>query len=101
MPSIPYGGTQRGPAGIKAIVDGLARNFEVEQDRIETTLVGDDKVLVQFWVHFVNKKSGRREPLAVAEVYRFEDGLCVEQDIYYRTPEVIVDMLNEAGYVAP
>ena len=101
MPSIQYGGTKRGPAGIKAIVDGLAANFVVEQDKIETLLVGDDKVLVQFWVHFVKKKSGRREPLAVAEVYRFEDGLCVEQDIYYRTPEVIVDMLNEAGYVAP
>jgi hypothetical protein len=101
VPSIPYGGTKRGPVGIKSIIDGLAANFEVEQDRIETVLVGDDKVMLQFWVHFVNKRSGRREPLAVVEIYRFEDGLCVEQDIYYRTPEVVVDMLDEAGYVEP
>jgi len=101
VPSLPYGGTKRGPAGIKAIVDGLAANFEVEQDKIETLLVGDDTVLVRFWVHLVNKKSGRREPLTVAEIYRFQDGLCVEQDIFYKTPEVVVDMLDEAGYVAP
>ena len=101
VPSLPYGGTKHGPAGIKAIIDGLAANFEVEQDVIESQLVGDDTVLLRLSVHLVNRRSGRREPLTVAEIYRFEDGLCVEQDIFYKTPEVVVAMLDEAGDVAP
>ena len=97
-PVLQYGGTKHGPAGIKSIVDALAANFDLEVEKTQTLLSGDDMVVQRFWVTFVNKKSGRRAQMTVAEIYRFEDGLCVEQDNFYKSPEIVAEMIAEAGY---
>lgn len=97
-PVLQYGGTQTGPAGMKNIIDGLVANFDIEVDRTETHLIGDHTVLQLFLdAKFVNKKSGKRTTMNVAEIYRFENGLCVEQDNFYKSPEIVAELIAEAG----
>ncbi|SEO57689.1 nuclear transport factor 2 family protein [Trujillonella endophytica] len=101
-PVLQYGGTKNGPAGMKSIIDGLAANFELHVEKVETQLFGDDLVVQRFLgATFVNRKSGRRATMNVVEIYRFDDGLCVEQDNFYKSPEIVAEMIAEAGYVAP
>lgn len=99
---LQYGATKTGPAGMKSIIDGLAANFDLEVATTDTQLIGDDLVVQRFvGATFVNKRSGKRATMNVVEIYRFEDGLCVEQDNFYKSPEVIAEMIAEAGYEAP
>ena len=81
---------------MKSIVNGLVANFDLELEKTETLMIGDDMVLQRFWATFVNKKTGKRAKMTVAEIYRFEDGLCVEQDNYYKSPEIVAEMMAEA-----
>jgi hypothetical protein len=101
-PVLQYGGTKTGPVGMKSIIDGLAANFDLEVEKTETQLIGEDTVVQRFsGATFINKKSGKRATMNVVEIYRFEDGLCVEQDNFYKSPEIVAEMITEAGYEAP
>jgi hypothetical protein len=93
-PGLPYGGVVFGPAGFQGILEALTSAFDLEVEKVET-LVADDYLVVRFWAKFIHKQSGKFAEMTTAEFYRFEDGLVVEQDNYYKSPEKITEMMTE------
>jgi ketosteroid isomerase-like protein len=95
-PPVPYGGERVGPEGFREILRALNDNFELEVEKTEQLLV-DDYLIVRYWATFTHKKTGRSTSMTTAEFMRFEDGLIVEMDNYYKAPERVTALMTEVS----
>lgn len=95
-PGLPYGGDVIGPKGFRGILDALSSEFDLDVPKIEVLDV-DDYLIVRFWATFIHKKSKKSTTMTTVEIYRFEDGLVVEQDNYYKAPERVTELMKDAS----
>ncbi|WP_408899775.1 nuclear transport factor 2 family protein (plasmid) [Nocardioides sp. R1-1] len=95
-PTLPYGGDLMGPEGYRQLQDALWSTFDLDLEKTDVRYVDDDHVLVRFWATFIHKVTRKTAKMTVAEIYRFEDGMCVEQDNYYKSPELVTALILEA-----
>jgi hypothetical protein len=95
-PGLPYGGELHGPEGYLQLLNALNDNFELDLEKAEVLMVENDHVLVRYWATMINRTTRNSTTQTVAELYRFENGLCVEQDNYYKAPERVTALMEEA-----
>lgn len=95
-PGVSYGGDLVGPEGFRGLLGALFGAFDMDLEKTESLLV-DEYLIVRFWATFIHKSSGKSETQTVAEFYRFEDGLVVEGDNYYKSPENVAALMQESS----
>lgn len=95
-PGVSYGGDLIGPEGFRGLLGALFGAFDMDLERTESLLV-DDYLIVRFWATFIHKESKKATTQTVAEFYRFQDGLVVEGDNYYKSPEVVAALMEESS----
>jgi uncharacterized protein len=86
--AVPYAGDWPGRDGFGRLAAAMADLFEVSFR--QRAIIHDGEVAVmRANVTFTSRATGRAVDTSVVEVYRVEEGLIVEVDVYYKNPEAI------------
>ena len=74
--------------GVRAYLEGLTAQFEMEHFTVERYICQDDSIVVISQTAWVNPRTGRRIDTPKVDVWRFKDGKAVAYCEYYDTANV-------------
>src|SRR5271168_3677152 len=95
--ALPWGGERVGQEGFSGILQTMGTLFAADIHSYEVFADGD-VAIVRAQTTFTSRSTGQATPMAIAEIYRVQDGRIAEMDVYYKDPQVIGAL---AGYLEP
>lgn len=81
--SLPYPGTYKGRGGFTELLTVMGAAFEIDFHSSEIIDAGET-VVIRVEATFASRASGRKVTMPVVEVYRFQDGMIIDCDVFYK-----------------
>jgi len=82
-PELPGGDDFEGRAAIEQFLEGFLEQWDVFQQRVESTVRRGDRVLVNIHLTAVGRESGAEVSARYVHIWTMRDGRAAEVDAYY------------------
>ena len=82
-PELPSGDDFEGRAAIEQFLEGFLEQWDVFQQRVESTVRRGDRVLVNIHLTAVGRESGAEVSARYVHIWTMRDGRAAEVDAYY------------------
>ena len=93
---LPFGGEHIGPDGFAEIGATIRESLEASIQTIDVYPAGDDHALALLHILFRSPSTREEILMPVLEFYSFEDGLISRANIFYKTHENLIRLMEKS-----
>ena len=97
--SLPYAGDWHGRDGFRELVKVMLGAFDLKIEGYEVYEAGDT-IAMKAVGTFTPRASGRSVTMPLVEIYRIQDGMIIDADIFYKDAKEIHDLAAEGAPVS-
>ena len=94
---LPYSGEYHGPQGFRELLAKMNESMELTAGPVTRDCLSDDTVVSRFRLTFTARTSGESVEMGLVELYKVQDGLIIELDVYYKDPSAGTALLARSG----
>jgi hypothetical protein len=94
---LPYSGEYHGPQGFRELLAKMNESMELTAGPVTRDCLSDDTVVSRFRLTFTARTSGESVEMGLVELYKVQDGLIIELDVYYKDPSAVTALLARSG----
>ena len=95
---LPYSGEYHGPQGFRELLAKMNESMELTAGPVTRDCLSDDTVVSRFRLTFTARTSGESVEMGLVELYKVQDGLIIELDVYYKDPSAVTALLARSGF---
>jgi hypothetical protein len=75
----------------------MNESMELTAGPVTRDCLSDDTVVSRFRLTFTARTSGESVEMGLVELYKVQDGLIIELDVYYKDPSAVTALLARSG----